>query len=320
MHAEQLKSSSRKWMTAALTAFTEGPDSYDFAVHHAGIAAEHLLKAYLAGLHPALIVEARDFDSLLHATGHGALASAPASQAKTIGLVEAHARVHKLLRNQIPINKQALEPVANARNGVAHSGIHDVAEVQTVFTTCLRLIDPLLAELKIAPGDYWGSYAPLHDRLIEERVQATRIRLEGKLAKARAIFGQRYGHLASKEREIVLATVTRHAPSWMEQDLETTCPACGSKGWLMGDTRIEETNGPIVVFTPYIFACSACDLHVESEEFRQLGDLGDEVELSDSPEDFYGTWEPDPRFIPDDLDDPMSDANRAPDEDIHRGR
>ncbi|MFF5147544.1 hypothetical protein ACFY6U_48885 [Streptomyces sp. NPDC013157] len=320
MHAEQLKASSQKWMTAALTAFAEGPESYDFAVHHAGIAAEHLLKAFLAGLHPALIVEARDFDSLLHPTGHGAHASAPASRAKTIGLVEAHARVHKILRNQIPINKQALEPVVNARNGVAHSGVHDVAEVQTVFTTCLRLIDPLLAELKIAPDDYWGSYVPLHDRLILERVQAARIRLEGKLAKARAIFEQRYGHLASKEREIVLATITQYSPRYMEHDVETTCPACGSQGWLMGDTHIEETNSPVVVFTPYVFACSACDLDVENEEFWQLGDLGDEVELSDSPEDFYGNWQPDPKFIPDGPEDPTIDANWEPDEDIYRDR
>jgi HEPN domain-containing protein len=48
MHADQLKASSQKWMTAALVAFSQGPESYDFAVHHAGIAAEPLLKAYLA--------------------------------------------------------------------------------------------------------------------------------------------------------------------------------------------------------------------------------------------------------------------------------
>jgi hypothetical protein len=45
MLADQLKTSSKRWMTAALAAFSEGPESYDFAVHHAGIAAEHLLKA-----------------------------------------------------------------------------------------------------------------------------------------------------------------------------------------------------------------------------------------------------------------------------------
>ncbi|WP_329529701.1 hypothetical protein OG568_48280 (plasmid) [Streptomyces sp. NBC_01450] len=314
MDAKQLKLSSQKWMTAALTAFSQGTESFDFAVHHAGIAAEHLLKAYLATLHPALIVEARDFDSLLHATGHGTHASAPASQAKTIGLVEAHSRVHKILRKQIPIDRKALEPVANARNGVAHSGVHDVSEVQTVFTTCLRLIDPLLTELQIAPESYWGSYTSLHDRLIEERVKAARIQLERKLAKARAVFEQRYGHLAPKERQVVLATITQQPPGYMEYDEERPCPACGSRGWLVGDTHLDETNEPVVVFTPYIFACSACGIDVENEEFWELGDLGDEVILDVPPEDFYVNWEPDPKFLPDDdPDDPTIDANWDPD-------
>lgn len=187
-HAERLKTSSMRWMAAALAAFTKGPEHYDFAVHHAGISAEHLLKAYLASLHPALMVEAKDFNSLLYATGQAAHASVPPSQMKTIGLVEAHARVLKILRKQMPIDQRALLPLANARNGVAHNGLHAFAEVQTVFTTCLRLVDPLLTELKIDPVIYWGPYRPLHDRLIEERAAAARIRLESKLVKARADF------------------------------------------------------------------------------------------------------------------------------------
>lgn len=292
MHPEQLKLSSQRWMTAALTAFSQGPESYDFAVHHAGIAAEHLLKAYLATLHPALVVEAKDFDSLLHATGHGGYASGHVTQVKTIGLVEAHARVHKILRKQIPVDQRALVPVANARNGVAHSGIHNITEVQIVFTTCLRLIDPLLTEMKIDPKSYWGSYESLHNRLIEERVRAARIQLESKLAKARAIFEQRYGHLGARELEIVLATITRPSPRYMEHDEETPCPACGSRGWLMGDTHIDETNDT-VIFSPYIFACSACDLDIENEELSELGELADEIDLDTPPEDFYASWEPD---------------------------
>ncbi|MEV7600037.1 hypothetical protein AB0O91_21915 [Kitasatospora sp. NPDC089797] len=293
MHSEQLQTSSQRWMAAALTAFAQGPESYDFAVHHAGIAAEHLLKAYLSSLHPALIVEARDFDSLLHATGHGAHTSIPASRAKTIGLVEAHTRVHKILRNQMPVSKQALEPVANARNGVAHSGVHESAEVQTVFTTCLRLIDPLLTELKIDPNTYWGSYLSLHDKLIEERVRATRIRLEGKLARARAVFEQRYGHLEPMEREVLLTTITRQLGTLaMQHSLPRPCPACGSDGWLVGDLHPEDGQEGTVIFTPYIFDCSACGLEVE-DELSELGDFNDEIVLDDPPEDFYSLWEPD---------------------------
>ncbi|WP_331751512.1 hypothetical protein OID55_42175 (plasmid) [Streptomyces sp. NBC_00715] len=325
MYVDQLKVSSQKWMTAALVAFSQGPESYDFAVHHAGIAAEHLLKAYLASLHPALIVEARDFDSLLHATGHGVHAAVPVSRAKTIGLVDAHARVYKILRKQIPIDQRALAPVANARNGVAHSGLHDVAEVQTVFTTCLRLIDPLLTELKIDPPSYWGSYLPLHDKLIEERVREARIRLEGKLAQARVVFEQRYGHLASKDREIVLATVTQHSNTYMDHSEHKPCPACGSNGWLIGTTHIDEADQSVVVFVPYIFVCSACDLDLENEEFRELGsDFNDEVVFDDPPEDFYANWEPDPDLLHDNpwdtTDDSTSDADQEPDEDLARGR
>ncbi|MFJ5050453.1 hypothetical protein [Streptomyces sp. NPDC088719] len=317
MQADQLKASSRKWITAALAAFSEGTESHDLAVHHAGRAAEHLLKAYLASLHPALIVEAKDFDSMLHATGHTALASFPLSRARTIGLVEAHSRVEKVLRGTLPIGKKALEPVASARNGVAHIGIHDVAEVQTVFTTCLRLIDPLLTELKVDPDAYWGSYQSLHDRLIEERVRAARIQLESRLAKSRVVFAQRYGHLRQADREVVLATITQHARAYMEHNVQRTCPACESDGWLIGDTYLDAAkNPPVVVFTPHIFTCSACDLEVEHEEFWELGDLSDEVELDDSPEDFYADWEPDPDTLPDDPEDPTIEANWEPEDDL----
>lgn len=296
MDLEQLKASSQRWMAAALTAFAQGPDTYDFAVHHAGIAVEHLLKAYLVSLHPALIVDGRDFDSLLHATGHGAHASKPATRARTIGLMDAHTRVHAVLRARIPIDKRALEPVAEARNGVAHSGTHDAADVQTVFTTCLRLIDPLLTELQIDPATYWGRYTRLHDRLIEERAKATRIQLEGKLAKARATFEQRYEHLSPKERELVLTSATRRPTSYMEREEERACPVCASTGWLIGDTYVDRTNGAVVVFVPYIFQCTACDLEIENEEFWEMGDLGDEVILDDPPEDVYADWEPDEDF------------------------
>ncbi|MET8706220.1 hypothetical protein [Streptomyces californicus] len=290
MHAEQLKLSSQRWMNAALTAFSQGPDSYDFAVHHAGIAAEHLLKAYLASLHPALIVEAKDFDSLLHATGHGTHASAPASRAKTIGLMEAHARVHKILRKQIPIDQRAFMPVANARNGVAHSGIHDLAEVQTVFTTCLRLADPILEELKIDPETYWGPYRALHDRLIEEQVKQTRVDVETMLVNARSIFWQRFGHLSDSERKVVLATITSHPAVGMAREVPQQCPACDSQGWLAGEVEVGREGAYLVT---HVFACSACDLEVEGEMLWHLGDLAGDVPLDDNPEDYLSPYEDD---------------------------
>jgi hypothetical protein len=289
MEAEQLKSSSQRWMNAALAAFAEGTESYDFAVHHAGVAAEHLLKAYLAQLHPALIVDGRHFDSLLHATGLASHA-APLTKVKTIGLGEAHERAHRLLRGKITIDKKALEPLADARNGVAHSAIHDSTQAEAVFTICLRLIDPVLEELKVEPAAYWGPYLVLHDKLIDEQVKAERVLIESKLVRARAVFQQRFGHLSSKEQEIVLAAITSQSPRvTMEQEFEKPCPACGSQGWVVGDTSWGEVDEhPVWVVTPHIFTCNACDLEVVGEQLSHLGDLAEEFELD--PADY---WEPD---------------------------
>ncbi|MGW4077940.1 HEPN domain-containing protein [Streptomyces asiaticus] len=287
MDTTHFRDSARRWIHAALDAFSNG--SHAFAVHHAGVAAEHLLKAYLASLHPALIVEGKDFDALLHATGHGAQASIPLSRIKTIGLAEAHFRAYKLLRGRLLVGQRDLIPLANARNGVAHSGIHDFTEVRTVITTCLRLIDALLHELEIHPGGFWGRFTELHNNLMDEQAKEARIELESALAKARANFERSFGHLRSKHRARVLATITRRPPGYLEHDVPADCPACGSQGWLGGDIHVDASDPafPSVVFVPYLFDCLACGLDIEGEPFRELSDLSAEIDLEKRPEDFY---------------------------------
>lgn len=289
-------------MNAALAAFVEGPESYDFAVHHAGVATEHLLKAYLAGIHPALIVDGRHFDSLLHATGLASHAG-PLTKVKTIGLVDAHERVVKLLPRKIPIDKKALEPLADARNGVAHSAIHDSSQAEAVFTVCLRLVDPVLEELKVDPKSYWGPYLVLHDKLVDEQVRQERVAAEALLVKARSVFEQRFGHMSRKERDVVLAATTSQPLITMSKEVPTECPACGSQGWVAGEVNVQGiVDHASVYLVPYAFHCAACDLHVETKLLRYFGDLDYDVELFD--EDPYD-------YLSDDL--PV-------DEDLHRGR
>ncbi|MEU8927883.1 hypothetical protein AB0D10_44470 [Kitasatospora sp. NPDC048545] len=294
MDAEQLKRSSQRWMEAALAAFVEGPDSYDFAVHHAGVATEHLLKAYLAGLHPALIVDGRHFDSLLHATGLGVHAT-PLTKLRTIGLAEAHERVLKLFPRKIPIDKKALEPLADARNGVAHSAIHDSAQSAAVFTICLRLVDPILEELKIEPSGYWGPYLVLHDKLVDEQVRRERITAEALLVKARAMFAQRFGHMSGKERDVVLAAITSQPMITAVKEAPKECPACGSQGWVAGEVSVYTHGGAGlegVYVTPYGFHCAACDLEVGGSLLVHLGDLDEDVLLEEDPYDYVDDEEP----------------------------
>ncbi|WP_406407113.1 hypothetical protein [Streptomyces sp. NBC_01643] len=305
MDSEQLKRSSHRWMNAALAAFVEGPENYDFAVHHAGVATEHLLKAYLAGIHPALIVNGQHFDSLLHATGLGSHAG-PLTKVKTIGLAEAHERVLKLLPRKIPIDKKALEPLADARNGVAHSAIHDSAQAEAVFTVCLRVVDPVLEELKVDPTNYWGPYVVLHDKLVEKQVRQERVAAEALLVKARSLFEQRFGHMSRKERDVVLAAITSQPMITMTREAPRECPACGSQGWVAGEVRIihDMDHGVVpdeVLLDPYEFHCAACDLEVGTKLLMHVGDLAQGIFVDGDPYDYI-------------------DDEPPVDEDIYRGR
>lgn len=289
MDSEQLKGSSQRWMNAALAAFTDGPDSYDFAVHHAGVATEHLLKAYLAGIHPALIVDGRHFDSLLHATGLGSHAG-PLTKVRTIGLVDAHERVIKLLPRKIPIDRKALEPLADARNGVAHSATHDSAQAEAVFTICLRLADPVLEELRVDPNTFWGPYSVLHDKLVDTQVRQERVAAEALLVKARARFNQKFGHLLSGDRDAVLAAITSQpAVITLRQEASRQCPACGSQGWVTGAVNVQGIVGQEAVYLiPYDFYCAACELDVDSKLLPHLGDLDEDIRLEGDPYDYLG--------------------------------
>ncbi|MFF1843036.1 hypothetical protein ACFVW9_14985 [Streptomyces sp. NPDC058217] len=295
LDAERLVDSSRRWMAAAFAAFSDGPPSEGMAVHHAGVATEHLLKAFLASLHPALIVDGSNFSSLLYATGHGDRLQVQGSQTKTIQLGEAYDRVQKILKGKIPAKpKQGPWPIADARNGVAHCGYHDPAEVHGVFTSCIKVIDPLLVELGIGSG-YWGEHKGLHDELLIEGVEAARVLLEQKLARARRVFAERYGHIGEGFRELVLTTVARVVtPRYVnEYSASAVCPACSSQGSLIGLDYVDKERW-VVVMTPLMFECFVCELSLETVELGLLpSSLAGDVDLGVSPEDYYSNFEPD---------------------------
>jgi hypothetical protein len=80
--SEMLQRSSAYHAQAALGDYQRSDGRFVDAGLHCGIAVEHLAKAYLASLHPVLTVDGTDFDSLLVLTGHQALATRTALNAK----------------------------------------------------------------------------------------------------------------------------------------------------------------------------------------------------------------------------------------------
>jgi hypothetical protein len=153
--SDRLQESSRRHMLRGIDAWCE--DERDMAVLHCGISVEHLLKAFLASKHPSLLVDARDFSSLLHAAGEGAHAAVGEHLAKSIGAVECFKRV--ALLTALPMTERQAEPIFSARNGVAHLGLHQTDRTDETVALTVRLIDAILTALGADPLEYWSPYA-----------------------------------------------------------------------------------------------------------------------------------------------------------------
>ncbi|ONI92404.1 hypothetical protein ALI22I_03850 [Saccharothrix sp. ALI-22-I] len=294
MDPKELMSSSQRWMRQGLAAFTRNDGSQDFAVHHVGVAMEHLLKAYLASLHPVHIVEEKHWDSLLHATGHADRTKTPRSRTKTIGLSVAFDRVKRLIP-KISVTSQEFELVRTARDGVAHVGYHDQGEVRAVLTTAIRLAIPVLAEIEqLHDVDnwaliYWSDYSQLRDDLVNEHTTELRLAVTAKITRARSAFRERVVWTAAEQRKAMIEAIGAHNPYPFAVEHEQradSCPACEGRGWLHGPVTIDwrnddgEGGGPFVTFYPDGYECAVCSLSLGSEELEIL-QLDSPIELVD---------------------------------------
>jgi hypothetical protein len=266
-------------MQSALEAFGRG-ESLDFAVHHSGVALEHLLKAYLCSLHPALAIDAHHLQSLLHALNLADRSTIHESRAKTIGLAEAFTRTRDLLPGKITVTKDEFEPVLAARNGIAHAGVHDPNQERLVVTTCIRIATPVLDELDQTPTGYWGHYCKLVEQLVNQHATDLQLRVEAKIGQARRAFHQRFDREPATHRASVIAALSATNPinsDYDEHDDQINCPACEGRGWLHGTTNVdwnyvdEGKTRPVVMFYADRFACSVCSLHLEGDELEEAG-------------------------------------------------
>ncbi|MFI8985396.1 hypothetical protein ACIG63_10020 [Streptomyces antimycoticus] len=300
MDSRALLESSRRWMGMALSALSR-PEDADIAVHHAAVACEHLLKSYLAGLHPALLAEGKDFTSLLHAVGHGDKARETSLTAfRSIALPEAYARVAQLV-SPLTVDHSEVKVMANARNGVAHCGIHDPSMAREITTTCIRLAEAILPHLTNDAYTYWYPHDAVRKRFIEAHAtklgEVLRLRIEhfrdayrrGELPediedylgigpKAEAV---RMPEEAGVIRMIPTMNLFKLIQETPEKDLiqlsAETCPACEERaviGWRVGSSYSDDE-------TPFEYRtalCCRCLLPLSVEEVLFLG-LGEAIGL-----------------------------------------
>jgi hypothetical protein len=134
------------------------------------------------------------------------------------------------------------------------------------------------------------------------------VRVDAKLAVARAEFARRFAEVDETTKQAVLAAITEsYAPARYEQQL-VDCPACETPSLVAGTLQEEYDEDwdyheqvlinvhLLVRFTPTGPLCRACDLDLNGRDEMDAAGVGDSWYLKDVDErDFYGdysVWEP----------------------------
>lgn len=291
-----------------VSAFDAG-DRGDKAVQllHAGTALEHLAKAFLSQINPALVRESRkdksEFDILLHAVGKGVHAE-PLGPMRTVSLTVALKRSSRLLASLKPLEDD-LGPVINMRNGVAHIGTPGNADEQKAITAFIRAVGVLLAGLDTKESDFWGAYTDAARTRLQESATAAKVRAQEAIAAARRRYASHYGKLTDDQlRPIVEAFVAGYNPAGYNQQL-VGCPSCENpalvEGWVkvewVPDEEYDRNAGvawvtavyPEVEFYPASLECRTCRLELSGDDEMEAAGIEawllEDIEPSDFVDD-----------------------------------
>lgn len=295
----QLRSSAAQFAQSGLRARL----GQEWAVHqlHVATALELLAKAKLASLHGSLIA-AKDFDSLLHLSGHRRHAKQPPDRIRTITITDALLRVGQVVPS-IENLRSELNYLADVRNGVVHAG-HLTSKAQDrILVPFITACDLLLDDMEASRDDFWGEYVELVDTHRAESVKAAEVEAAEAITRARMAFAERFTELDEPTRKAILtAIVEGYAPEKYEQDLYE-CPACGTMAlvhgshdidwepeWEIGDDGEPWSPGAslVVTFRPGTLECRACGLVLDGQDQLMAAEVPKSWEIEDAdPRDFY---------------------------------
>jgi len=252
----------------------------------AGVAVEHMAKAFLAAHHPALLIPDRaPKDTFLHLAGHGDLAASPLHDVKTVGLEEACRRVKWFLPT-FSFSDVTDRPVVLARNSVAHLGEIPEPVVHDALRSMARLLSELATGLGMTPeDDLWSDeHLEMVRHLVDESLQQPQRLAYAKIEAAKRAFRLRF-RAVDDERRMEVARSFEGRQGWAtpHQHAEE-CPACGLVGWTAfeGIDRGASFTAPNWVTgeparyihqdaVPLGFDCSVCGLSLEGPEVSAVG-------------------------------------------------
>jgi hypothetical protein len=267
----------------------------------AAIAWEHLCKAYLCSLHPALLAELKNgsLDSLLHLVG---LASkSQVLSPRTISARTADQRVRTLLQIRTP--KRLIDDLVDVRDGAMHAGLLPSAYQREVFIAFLRASNEVHDALE--NGDRWGEYNQFVEQVIGEQVTEIEHEVRKKLEAARRSYANVVETVPEDELPTVMAVKqgqTAHFLYGSEHQVNMKCPICGDEeAQCAGSVDLEwepdfDVEGgetyitgayPIAEFYSRGFSCGVCGLRLSTPQELGVAGLPLNLQLPDDEAALY---------------------------------
>lgn len=279
MDRRQLLASAKDFADRALKAHTE--DDAKFVLFSAAISLEHLCKAYLCDMNPALLMEIRNgqFDSLLHLTGYG-IKARKLDSPRTISAREALARIERLLPG-LAISKERLAQLIDVRDGVVHLGYLTEKDTREILAAYLRLSNGIYDELDVAKSDRWGRYEELVESLISESISEIERDVRRRMVAAKLRNDALLRAIPSAQHEAVMrarqSEVARILTRSDEQAVDVACPVCENKGAsylgeiesryeICADLTVLHHECFIMILHPRSFVCGACELKLDGQD------------------------------------------------------
>jgi len=186
-------------------------------------------KALLATLSPALLADRNaDLDTMLHLTGLGQLVKCSPHEVKTISAHEACLRCARIVP-EFTYTHQADQALFVARNGGAHLALTTDEVARESARIMVRLLEPLIKNLDLDRGKFWGDMESVADTLLDEKASQISAAVEMKVAAAKSRLEARLAGLGASERELVLKALSAH-PFYTKDEEPYECPACGQTG------------------------------------------------------------------------------------------
>jgi len=272
----------------------------DDSMANAGIALEHLAKAYLMEQHRLLVVGSRQGEIDL-AGMRWALSKdrklPPGS--RTINATEAIRRSCALVQG---LDERVLRPVLDARNGVLHIGQGGDQVASRVIAAVAQAAERLLPEINHDPQGFWGHYYDAVTGRLDERRTQVAHRVADQIASAREGWDLTSMRLGAEGVKALKSAADRY--HYREDEEPIDCPACESESVVSGIVEVEEEpevdhDGPDwfvsgVSLIPFLdisgFNCLVCGLQLDGSEEIAAAGLPTRVESRREidPAEYYG--------------------------------